>query len=301
MTVGSVQKRVWTILEMLQWGTSYLSEKGFDESRLTVELLLCHVLRLKRIQLYTSFDKPLTDAELASFKGLFQRRLQHEPAQYIIGTTEFMGREFVVDRRVLIPRPETEVVVEQALRYAKEHFPGQHLRILDIGTGSGCIAVSLAALIGNASVVAIDKSSDAVDVARINAEKNGVEKRVTFSVGDVFGASENDVLSKFHLVVSNPPYVSKKEFEELQPEIKEFEPSFAVTDDGDGLSFYRRIAKIGQSFLDEEGAIIVEHAYNQSESAQKIFTEAGWSDVQPFNDYSGKDRGLVAAKLSGTP
>jgi release factor glutamine methyltransferase len=286
---------------MLQWGTSYLSEKGFEESRLTVELLLCHVLHLKRIQLYTSFDKRLTDVELFSFKGLFQRRLQHEPVQYIIGTTEFMGLEFVVDRRVLIPRPETEVLVEHALRYAKDHFPGQPLRILDIGTGSGCIAVSLAVLIENASVVAFDKSSDAVDVARINAEKNGVEKRVTFSVGDVFGASENDLLSKFRMVVSNPPYISKKEFEELQPEIKEFEPSFAVTDDGDGLSFYRRIAQIGRSFLDEGGAIIVEHAYNQSKSTQKIFIEAGWGNVQPFSDYSGKDRGLVATKFSETP
>ena len=298
MTVGSVQKRVWTILELLQWGTSYLSEKGFDESRLTVELLLCHVLRLKRIQLYTSFDKPLTDAELTSFKSLFQRRLQHEPVQYIIGSTEFMGLEFVVDRRVLIPRPETEVVVEHALRYAKEHFPGQPLRILDIGTGSGCIAVSLAALIENASVVAFDKDPDAVDVARMNAEKNGVGKRVTFSVDDVFGISENHLSSKFHLVVSNPPYIAKSEFEGLQREIKNFEPSFALTDNGDGLNFYRQIARLGWSFLDEGGAIIVEHAYNQSTSAQKIFTDAGWGGIQPFSDYSGQDRGLVVTKLS---
>ena len=298
MTGGPVQKRVWTILEMLQWGTSYLSDKGFDESRLTVELLLCHVLRLKRIQLYTSFDKPMTEVELSSFKGLFQRRLQHEPVQYITGSTEFMGLEFVVDRRVLIPRPETEVLVEQVIRYAKEHFPSRPLRILDIGTGSGCIAVSLAALIENASVVAFDKSSDAVDVARMNAEKNGVEKRVTFSVHEIFGISENDFSLKFHLAVSNPPYIAKAEFEELPSEIREFEPAFALTDDGDGLSFYRRIAQIGQSFLVEGGAIIVEHAYDQSESTQNIFTEAGWRGVQPFSDYNGKDRGLVATKLS---
>ena len=301
MTGGPVQKRVWTILEMLQWGTSYLSDKGFDESRLTVELLLCHVLRLKRIQLYTSFDKPMTEVELSSFKGLFQRRLQHEPVQYITGSTEFMGLEFVVDRRVLIPRPETEVLVEQVIRYAKEHFPSRPLRILDIGTGSGCIAVSLAALIENASVVAFDSSSDAVDVARINAEKNGVETKIALSVQDVFRISEADVSSKFNLMVSNPPYIAKTEFEELQPEIKEFEPSFAVTDDGDGLSFYRRIAQIGRSFLDEGGAIIVEHAYNQSESTQIIFTDAGWGNVQPFSDYSGKDRGLIATKFSVTP
>jgi release factor glutamine methyltransferase len=112
--------------------------------------------------------------------------------------------------------------------------------------------------------------------------------------------SEADFSSKFNLMVSNPPYIAKTEFEELQPEIKEFEPSFAVTDDGDGLSFYRRIAQIGRSFLDEGGAIIVEHAYNQSESTQIIFTDAGWGNVQPFSDYNGKDRGLVATKLSQT-
>jgi release factor glutamine methyltransferase len=301
LTGGPVQKRVWTILEMLQWGTSYLSDKGFDESRLTVELLLCHVLRLKRIQLYTSFDKPMTEVELSSFKGFFQRRLQHEPVQYIIGSTEFMGLEFVVDRRVLIPRPETEVLVEHALHYTKEHFPDKPLRILDIGTGSGCIGISLAALIENASVVAFDKSSDAIDVARINAEKNGVEKKIALSVQDVFRMSEADFSSKFNLMVSNPPYIAKTEFEELQPEIREFEPSFAVSDDGDGLSFYRRIAQIGWSCLDEGGAIIVEHAYNQSEFTQKIFTDAGWGNVQPFSDYSGKDRGLIATKFSVTP
>ncbi len=246
---------------MLQWGTSYLSEKGFDESRLTIELLLSHVLRLKRIQLYTSFDKPLTDGELASFKTLLQRRLQHEPLQYIIGTTDFMGIEFFIDRRVLIPRPETEVLVEQAVRHANDHFSGGEIRILDIGTGSGCIAVSLAARLNNATVAAFDKSSDAVVVARLNAEKNGVDKRVAFSVLDVFDISEADFPSKFTIVVSNPPYISKAEFTNLQPEIKEFEPPLAVTDDGDGLSFYRRISKIGRALLEPRGAVFVEFAY----------------------------------------
>jgi len=282
---------------MLQWGTSYLLEKGFNESRLTVELLLCHLLNLERIQLYTNFDKPLTDAELSLFKGLFQRRLQHEPLQYIIGTTEFMGLEFVVDQRVLIPRPETEVLVEQVIYYAKEHFSGRPLRILDIGTGSGCIAVSLAALLENASIIAFDKSSDAVEVARINAQKNGVEKKIALSVQDVFEISGADFSSKFHLVVSNPPYVSKMEFQELQPEIKKFEPSFAVTDDDDGLNFYRKIADIGRSLLEAEGAIIVEHAYNQLVSARKIFVDAGWGNIRPIGDYGGNHRCLVASKF----
>jgi release factor glutamine methyltransferase len=294
LTAGPVQKKVWTILEMLQWGASYLSGKGFDESRLTIELLLSHVLHLKRIQLYTSFDKPLTEAELGSFKGLLQRRLQHEPLQYIVGTTEFMGIEFVVDRRVLIPRPETEVVVEQAIRYAQEQLSGQSIRILDVGTGSGCIAISLAARFESASVVAIDKSSDAIDVARLNAEKNGMEKRVTFSVLDFLESSASDFSSKFNLIISNPPYVSKAEFNELQPEIREFEPSFAVTDDGDGLNFYRSISQKGKALLEPGGAVFVEHAFDQSESAQKIFADVGWGNIQSFDDYSGHHRGFAA-------
>ncbi len=284
---------------MLQWGTSYLSEKGYGESRLTIELLLCHVLNVKRIQLYTNFDKPLNEAELSSFKALLQRRLQHEPLQYIVGTTEFMGLEFIVDRRVLIPRPETEIVVEQVVCYAKEHFSGQMLRVLDIGTGSGCIAVSLATLLENASIVAFDKSSDAVDVARINAQKNGVEKRITVSVQDIFTVSGANFSSKFHCIVSNPPYVSKEEFEGLQAEIRDFEPSFAVTDEEDGLSFYRKIAEVGRSFLEAEGAIIVEHAYNQLASVEKIFADAGWTNMRPFRDYGENPRCLVATKFRG--
>jgi len=283
---------------MLQWGAAYLSGKGFDESRLTIELLLSHVLHLKRIQLYTSFDKPLTEAELGSFKGLLQRRLQHEPLQYIVGTTEFMGIEFAVDRRVLIPRPETEVLVEQAIRFAQDKLSDQSLRILDVGTGSGCIAVSLAVRFENASVVAIDKSSDAIDVARLNAEKNGVEKRLSFSALDFLESSSSDFSSKFNLIVSNPPYISRAEFNELQPEIREFEPSFAVTDDGDGLSFYRRMSQIGKALLESGGAVFVEHAFDQSESARKIFADAGWGSIEPFNDYSGHRRGFAATNPS---
>jgi release factor glutamine methyltransferase len=297
LAVAPAQKKVWTILEMLQWGASYLAEKGFDESRLTIELLLGHVLNLKRIQLYTSFDKPLTEAELALFKALLQRRLQREPLQYIVGSTEFMGRKFAVDRRVLIPRPETEVVVEQAIRLVQERFPGQTVRVLEVGTGSGCIAVSLAAMVENASVTAIDKSSGAVDVALVNAEMNGVRGKISFTVNDFLAMSDADFSSRYHLIVSNPPYISKKQFAGLQPEIRNFEPPFALTDEDDGLSFYRPIAHIGKNILEPGGAIIVEHAFDQSESVTNIFSEEGYAELQPFDDYSGNRRGLIAAKF----
>lgn len=284
---------------MLQWGTSFLAEKGFDESRLTIELLLSHVLRLRRIQLYTNFEKPLTHAELTSFKILLQRRLQHEPLQYIIGTTEFMGREFLVDKRVLIPRPETEVLAEATVRYAKENFPSLSLKILDIGTGSGCLAVICAAMIENAVVTAFDISNEAVDVARSNAERNGVGKKIAFSVRDVFDTSAADFAGRFHLVISNPPYISKSEFDGLQPEIREFEPSSATTDGSDGLSFYRRVANLARSLLESNGAVIVEHAYNQAVAVQEIFRNAGWESVDSVRDYSGNARCIVAKLPTG--
>lgn len=301
MTVAAASKKVWTILEMLQWGTSYLAEKGFDESRLTIELLLSHVLRLQRIQLYTNFEKPLTHAELTSFKILLQRRLQHEPLQYIIGTTEFMGREFLVDKRVLIPRPETEVLAEVTVRYAKENFPSLSSKILDIGTGSGCLAVTCAAMIENAVVTAFDISKDAIDVARSNAERNGVGDKIAFLVRDVFTTVAADFPGKFHLVISNPPYISKSEFDGLQPEIRKFEPSSATTDGNDGLSFYRRIASIAHSLLESNGAVIIEHAYNQASAVQEIFRNAGWESLDSVRDYSGNPRCIVAKLPTGKP
>jgi release factor glutamine methyltransferase len=297
LSVAGTLKKVWTILEMIQWGTSYLAEKGFDESRLTIEHLLSHVLRLRRVQLYTNFEKPLTDAELASFKALLQRRLQHEPLQYIVGTTEFMGREFVVDKRVLIPRPESELLVEVAVRYAKENFPRLPSRILDIGTGSGCLAVSCAAMIQDAAVTAFDISDDAIHVAGMNAEKNGVSDKIVFSVGDVFKINAADFPEKFHLIVSNPPYISKADFEELQPEIRVFEPSLATTDGDDGLSFYRCIAGIARTLLEPNGAVIAEHAFDQSAGVENIFREAGWGSTESVKDYSGNPRCFIA-KLS---
>jgi len=281
---------------MLQWGASYLTEKGFEESRLTVELLLARTLKLKRIQLYTNFDRPLGEEELSSFKSSFQKRLQHEPLQYIVGSTEFMGMEFAVDKRVLIPRPETEVLVEKAVHFLQEHFSDQPVRLLDIGTGSGCIAISMAKIVSTATVTAIDVSSDAVAVAEANALKNGVGQQVKFSVRDILHAGENDFPEKFHLIVSNPPYISASEFAGLPPEIREHEPPLATTDGGDGLSFYRHIAHAGRGWLDSEGALIVEFAYNQSVLVKQIFVDGGWHEVQVMKDYDGNPRCLIAKR-----
>ena len=284
---------------MLQWGTSYLAEKGIGESRLTVELLLSHVLQLKRIELYTKFDRPLSEDELSSFKLAFKRRLKHEPIQYIIGTTEFMGLEFQVDKRVLIPRPETEILVEQAVRYARERFSGQPIRILDAGTGSGCIAVSLAKMIQGSTVLAVDISPGALEVAESNASKNGVQTQIRFEERDILRTGQKDFPAAFHLVLSNPPYISASEIAALPPEVREFEPGYAVGDGGDGYTFYRHFAGVARSWLDEGGALMMEVAYNQGDGVRHIFAKEGWRDVRVEKDYDGNPRCLMAFPAEG--
>jgi release factor glutamine methyltransferase len=243
--------KIWTVLELVTWSTTHLQEKKIDEARLTVELLLAHVLKMKRIQLYMNFDKPLTAEELASYKIVLKRRLSREPVHYIIGETEFMGFPFSVDTRVLIPRPETETLVEEAVRCCKSLRGGAAVSVLDIGTGSGCIAVSCARLLPGSVVHAVDISADALTLAKMNAERNGVA--VHFWEADIFADAPLVPAKKFDAIVSNPPYISADVYTTLQPEITEFEPRCAETDESDGLSFYRRIADIAKSMLEEDG------------------------------------------------
>ena len=283
-------KQSWTILSLLTWSTEYLQEKHFENPRLNVELLLSHSLNITRVQLYVQFEKPLTETELANFKKLFQRRLQHEPLQYIIGETEFYGLKFFVDERVLIPRPETEILIEEVIQQSKTFPEKEIINILDIGTGSGNIAITLAEHILNANIIAIDISNNALDVAKENARRNEVETKVEFLCDDLFNLKSEIKNLKFDILVSNPPYISEEEFSFLQPEIKNYEPTIATTDNSDGLSFYRRISDLGKERLSENGMIIVEVAYNQSERVKNIFANAGYKNISTRKDYNGIER-----------
>ena len=297
MTTVDEQKKIWTILDLVQWGTSYLTDKGFDESRLTIELLLASVLHYRRIDLYTKFEQPLTETELATFKKLLQRRLAHEPLQYILGETEFMGLVFAVDRRVLIPRPETEIVVETTLEILQKSFSSlKEVRILEIGTGSGCIAVSCAKLFPTCFIHATDVSSDALEVASTNATVHEVENRIIFSVQDILNVRSDSFSHRFSLIVSNPPYVSENEFQKLSPEVRDFEPKKALTDGADGLTFYRSISAIAGEILEKNGIVLVEHAYDQSEAVRTIFLEKNWRILKTRTDHSGHLRCVVAQK-----
>ncbi|MCX6135552.1 MAG: peptide chain release factor N(5)-glutamine methyltransferase [Ignavibacteriales bacterium] len=289
MTLQQVPQS-WTIRDLMKFSIDYLQRHGFDEARLTVELLLSHALHCQRIELYTRFDQPLSKDELKGFRTLFERRLQHEPVQYIVGSAGFMGMQFQVDPRSLIPRPETETLVEQIMLVCGRRPEGSPVTVLEVGTGSGNIAVSVAKLVRNAHVTSIDVDREALEVARGNISAHGVTERVVLRELSVFDSIVEAFSQKFDLLVSNPPYVSAQEWEQLAPEIRNHEPLTAVSDAGDGFAFYRRMAEIGRSLLRENGWILVEVGHEQSETVVGIFRKAGFADLSVAKDLQGIPR-----------
>ena len=294
MEASITEQKLWTSLSLINWSTDYLASKEIDSPRLTCELLLARVLRCSRIDLYTKFDRPLLKEELSQFKLLFKRRMSREPLQYILAETEFMGLKFNVDRRVLIPRPETEVLVEQVIALAKR-TPLPY--ILDIGTGSGNIAISLAKCLSECEIDAIDVSSDALEVARNNLELHRCGGRVNLFQCDVLQEHIQLPRERYDLIVSNPPYISQKEFQSLQVEVRDFEPVIATTDGGNGLKYYHAIANIGKRYLVQGGWIVIEHAYDQSEAVKSIFHDMGYSDIEIAYDYNRTPRVVKARWL----
>ena len=271
--------RVWTIRSLMKFAIDHLQRRGIDEARLNVELLLSHALQCKRIELYTNFDKPLAAEELKAFRSLYERRLNREPVQYIVGGASFMGMQFKVDSRVLIPRPETETLVEQAMLVSQKAGRGQPCSIMEIGTGSGNIVISLAKFVKGAKLWTIDVSEEALALARENAEYHGVSDRIVFERMDAFEPVDQLLLRRFDLLVSNPPYVSAGEWEELQHEFRRFEPRVAVSDWKDGLEFYRRLVELAPYLLRDQGTMIVEVGYGQAETVARMMTDAHYEDV----------------------
>ncbi len=296
--MNKTETKIWRIIDIINWGTEFFKSKSFmsdsngNEARTTIELILCHVLKCRRIDLYIDFERPLSKNELEEIKTLIKRRLKREPLQYILGETEFMGLKFKLTPDVLIPRPETEILVEKAIETIKKDFAEKSLiKVLDIGTGSGNIAISLAKFLGEkVYVIGIDISEKAIEVANENAKLNNV-KNVQFIQFDFF----NDELTKkfanqFDVIVSNPPYISSEEIQNLQDEIKNYEPMIALTDGADGLRFFRRIASVSKDLICDHGFVLVEMSYNQSEKVKKIFVENGFNEIEIFKDYLGIER-----------
>jgi len=275
-----------------------LESKGIENARLNAERMLGHVLQLPRMELYLRFDQPLGQQERDAYKNLLRRRADHEPIQYIIGSTEFMSLSFKVNSQVLIPRPETEVLVEKALSEIPRFFgPDRPVSCLDIGTGCGNIAVSMATYIKNVSVTAIDRSAPAVKIATENAQAHEVLDHIDYRVLDVFASDLTEHLDgPFDVFVSNPPYVTSSEYENLPIEIREFEPKLALEAGSDGTLFYRRFAQIIPNLLKKPSLIILEIGENQAGSVKDILSLDGIGDIHVGQDLAGRDR-IVMCRL----
>lgn len=260
------------------------------------ELLFTEILNCNRQDLYLNKEAFLDKAAASLISSALKRRVQGEPLQYILGKTEFMGLEFKVTPEVFIPRPETEILVETAIKSVHSPLcPAVH-SILDVGTGSGCIAISLAKFLKNARVNAIDISNAALKVARQNAQLNNVE--INFIQSDLFN-TVNSRLSAVDLIVTNPPYVPTREIGKLQPEIR-YEPAIALDGGKDGLDFYRRIIQEAPRFLREGGFLIMEMGFNQAEAIKNIFQKSGvFEIIELIKDYNNIERAIVAKKAKG--
>ena len=282
------KKDVWTISSLLNWTVNYFKSKNIQSARLDAEVLLSHVLRQERIYLYVHFDEPMEQNELNKFREYVKKRAQHVPIAYIIGEREFMGLPFKVTKDTLIPRPDTEILVENVLNNVDKD---KEIEIVDIGTGSGAIILSLLVNLPNAQGKTVDISSKAIEVAKENAVNLQVNDRCEFFVGDLFAPLNGN---KFDLIVSNPPYIPQKDIATLEDDVKEYEPVSALTDGGDGLSYYRRLLSEGKAYIKENGFIALEIGIYQSEDVKQIAMDNGWKNIKIVKDYAGIDRVVLA-------
>jgi release factor glutamine methyltransferase len=279
----------------LRWGTTYLQQRRIETARLDAEVLLAHCLGRERTALYGDRDYRLTADEYADFQHLIARRGAHEPLAYLTGEREFWSLPLAVQAGVLIPRPDTEWVVETALRYARSSLHHRRrCRILDIGTGSGNIAIAVATELAAAEVVAIDISSQALAVAHTNARSRGVADRVTYIRGDLLGPL-NPRRARFDLLLSNPPYIPTEELSTLPQTVRCYEPREALDGGPDGLLFYRRLVAEGPRYLSADGVAIVEVGYNQAGDVSRLFVQSQqWELLEVVKDYSSTERVVVA-------
>lgn len=280
-----------TVLEGIQKSTEFLTKKEIESPRLQAELLLAHVLKLPRMKLYLNFERALTDTETVAYRELVKRRSQHEPLQHITGSTSFCGLEIAVNRHVLVPRPETEILAEVGWSFLST-INYQLSTALDFGTGSGCIAIALAAKCPAARITALDISPEALDIAKQNAARNNVSEKIEFLPGDGFAALPKETL--FDLIISNPPYIPTAEIATLQPEVRDFDPRGALDGGEDGLNFYRHFAIESRKFLKPEGKIMLEFGDGQGEFIRKIFEEQKWIVEAIREDYTQRQRILIA-------
>ena len=282
----------WTVLRMILWSADYLEGKGIESARLDAELLLAHVVGVGRLQLYLDFERPLSGAELDGFRPLLKRRAAREPLQYIVGRQPFRELDLEISPAVLIPRPETEVLVGEILSWLgdRDRFGAT---ALDVGTGSGAIGLSLALEGSFASVVATDVSEAALEMARRNRDAVDLEDKVCLRKGSLFEPVEDR--ERFDVIVSNPPYVAEVDEPSLQPEVRDWEPREALFGGEDGLDVLRRLAAEASMYLKAGGLLALEVGFGQTKAVVDLLEDAGgYADVRVLRDYAGKERFVLA-------
>ncbi len=278
-----------TVLEVLQATTSYFAKHAIESPRLNAEHLVAHMLGKKRIELYMEFDRPLGERELTPLRDLVKRRATGEPLQHLLGTVEFCGHTFLCDKRALIPRPETEQLVEMVIGETKSRFQNPNLKILDVGTGSGAIALSLAMALEQAHVHAVDFSTDALALAQENAHRLGLHERVRLSQSDLF----NDIDERYDVIVANLPYIETEAIAALQREVQH-DPRLALDGGADGAAIIRRFAADARQHLLPGGLVAIEVGHSHAAPLTEFFSALGYTQIRCKPDYAGVNRFLFA-------
>lgn len=282
---------VWTIARVLGWATDDFKKRSNPSPRLDAELLLTHVLGVDRVKLVIESERGLNDAELARYRSLIQRRRRGEPIAYILGTREFYGLSFAVDRRALVPRPDTETLVEVALERTRAR--SMYGRALDLCTGSGCVAVAFSRARPTWRITASDVSSEAAGLARENVLRHGVAFSLRVVEGNLFAPLAGE---RYELITANPPYVPSAELAELAPDIRDFEPRLALDGGADGLDVVRAVVQGAGSHLEPRGILAVEIGHDQAARVSELFERASFREIGVRRDYGGRDR-VVSGRL----
>lgn len=297
MASQTQHKSDWTVIKLLTWTTEYLANADVDQARLCAEILLGHVLQCHRIDLYVQFEHRPTPPQLTQFRQLLQRCAQHEPTAYLTGTAHFYSLELKVSPAVLIPRPETELLVTQAVDFLRHQTNRPHLQTLDMCTGSGCVAIAIAANVIETEIIALDRSAAALEIAQANIDQHDLQSRVTLLQSDLFENIHQAPADIFDLVVANPPYISTAEFETLDPMVSQYEPQEALLAGPDGLAVHRRLLDQAEDHLADAGALMVEVAYNQAQQVIALFQQSGYlTDISAVKDNLGHQRVVKARK-----
>ncbi len=293
-----------TVREAFLWGREHLAASGSSEAAIEADLLLRHALGWDRAGMYLRWEAPLEDAVWDRYRLLLDERAGGRPVHYILGEREFMGLRFAVDERVLIPRPETEILTEVVINFLQTRRDGPRTPnpepgqvVVDVGTGSGCIAVALAHVVPDVSIIATDISARALDVAAANARRHGVEDRVEFRQGDLLAPLPPELAGKVDVVVSNPPYVSPQQAPHLPREVREYEPPVAVFGHGDGLDDHRRLITASARWLTPGGLLALEVGMGQAATVRDFLaSQPGYADIRTLRDHAGIDRVLAAVQ-----